>query len=227
VSIGYAATAQAEQPLQSNNYRFDETVIGAGGLIQSSSNSFQGSSAIGDLGVGNTASANFQVDAGSETTDDPALAFFFTNANVNFGAFSPSTAATATASFSISNYTSWGYIVQILGNAPSNGAHTIDAMASTAASQAGIEQFGMNLVANTSPTSFGANPDQGQFGFGVAAANYNTSNMFRYVSGETIASAPKSSGITAYTISYIVNVGSLTPGGQYSSNQTVVVTGTY
>jgi hypothetical protein len=100
-------------------------------------------------------------------------------------------------------------------------------MSTTGPSQAGVEQFGLNLVANTSPVSLGANPNHGQFGVGSAATNYATTNNYRFVSGETIASAPKSSGMTIYTISYIVNVSSLTPGGQYSSNQTVICTGTY
>jgi hypothetical protein len=91
----------------------------------------------------------------------------------------------------------------------------------------GIEQFGINLVANTLPISFGANPDNGQFGFGSVASGYNTPNNFRYVNGETIASASKDSGITNYTISYIVNVAPLTAGGTYTANQALVVTGTY
>jgi hypothetical protein len=85
----------------------------------------------------------------------------------------------------------------------------------------------MNLVANTSPISFGANPDHGQFGFGSASTNYGTANNFRFVNGETIASAPKSSGQTIYTISYLVNVNSLTPGGNYTSSQTLICTGTF
>ena len=108
-------------------------------------------------------------------------------------------------------------------------------MATTAASQAGVEQFGVNLVANTSPVNFGANPDNGQFGFGVIGngpgspgyANYSTPNQFRYVSGDTIASAPKSSGQTTYTLSFIANVAGVTPGGKYLSNQLLIVTGTY
>jgi hypothetical protein len=94
-------------------------------------------------------------------------------------------------------------------------------------SMVGAEQFGINLVANTQPESFGANPDQGQFGAGSASPNYGTSNQYRYVNGETIATSPKSSGITTYTVSYIINVGSLTPGGQYTSNQAIVCTPTF
>ena len=55
----------------------------------------------------------------------------------------------------------------------------------------------MLLLTPTHQTS-ALTPDNGQFGFGVAAVNYNESNKFRYVSGETIAMAPKSSGQTNY-----------------------------
>ena len=213
--------------LQSSNFRFDESAIGAGGLSQSNSTNYQSSNSTGDLSVGNTASGNYQINTGSQTTNDPTLSFALNNADINFGSFTASTASVTTANFSVSNYTSYGYVVQIAGVAPSNGTHTINAMTIKGPSQAGIEQFGVNLVANTLPTSVGANPNNGQFGFGVAAPAYATSNEYRYVSGETIAFAPKSSGVTTYTLSYLINVASLTPGGQYKSNQTLIVTGTY
>lgn len=100
-------------------------------------------------------------------------------------------------------------------------------MATNGPSVVGTSQFGINLVANTLPISIGANPDNGSFGFGLASTNYNTPNQYRYISGETIAQAPKSSGVTVYTITYLVNVPALTPGGQYISDQTLIVTGTY
>ena len=100
-------------------------------------------------------------------------------------------------------------------------------MTATNTSQVGVEQFGINLVANTSPTSLGVNPDNGQFGYGSVMPNYATPDNYRYVPGETIARAVKNSGVTVYTISYIANVAPLTPGGIYTSNQTLIVTGTY
>lgn len=212
---------------QSAHYQLRESLVGGGGLIQSTSPSYQSREAIGDTAVGNTASTNYQTNTGYVTTGDPALSVGLNNANATFTDFSPGTAATATASFEVADYTSYGYAVQIVGNPPSNGSHTITAMATTGASQPGSEQFGINLVANTSPIAFGANPNHGQFGVGSASPNYGTANQFRYVSGETIATAPKSSGDTIYTISYIVNVTSLTPGGQYSGNQSIICTGTY
>jgi hypothetical protein len=213
---------------QSAHYMLNESTVGAGGLNQSSSASYLGQDSIGNLGVGQSASTNFQVQAGSVTPSDPVLSVAV-NGTVNFTTFSAATAATATTTFTVLDYTTYGYVAQIIGNPPSNGATTIAAMGtvSPTASVVGTSQFGINLVANTLPTSVGSNLNNGQFGFGSVTANYSTSNVYRYVSGETIAKATKNSGLTTYTITYIVNVPALTPGGVYTSNQTLIVTGTY
>lgn len=214
---------------QSTNYSLSESSIGAGSSVQSSSTNYKSSDAAGDTAVGNATSTNFQTNSGTKTPNDPNLSVSINTGSVNFPAFSAAATATATATFSVLNYTSYGYVVQIAGTAPTNaGANkTIPAMSSTQPSQTGVEQFGINLVANTSPSSFGSNPDNGGYGFGTVAPNYNTPNSFRFVNGETIALSSKNSGQTNYTISYIVNVAGLTPGGQYTSNQTLIVTGTY
>jgi hypothetical protein len=210
----------------SPNYTFDESDIGGGGLIQSDSTNFRIRSSLGDSTIGNMSGTNYQMQAGPKTTADPALSFVV-NAASPFGTFSASLTSTATSTFTVLNYTSYGYIVQITGTPPTNNNHTIAPMTTTAPSQIGIEQFGINLAENTTPASFGANPDHGQFGLGDAAPNYRNANVFRYVDGETIAIGPKSSGVTTYTISYIANVASLTPGGQYNSNQQLVCTATF
>lgn len=223
----FCVTPVYAETLQSSSYRFEESAIGTGSLIESSSTNFQARSATGDIAIGNSASANFQVDSGTHTSPDPALTFTITNADVDFGSFSSAATTTASATFNVINYTTWGYVVQIIGTTPANGSHVIPGMGTTAIAQPGVEQFGVNLVANTSPSSFGANPDNGQFGHGLAATNYDTPNEFRFVSGETIATAPQNSGQTDYTMSYIINVGTLTPGGIYTAAQTLIVVGTY
>lgn len=231
VAVLFGAPAAATDTPSSPNYRFDETSIGTTNNLQSNSTNYRDQTGAGDTAVGSSSSANFQSQAGSDTSADPNLTFSVNSSGANFGMFSPATTSTATATFSVINYTSYGYVVQIAGNPPTHGSHTIDAMSANAPSQTGVEQFGINLVANTSPVSFGSNPNNGtapnNFGFGQAAPNYATPNQFRYVPGETIAQAPKSSGRTDYTISYVVNVTNLTPGGTYNSNQTLIVTGTY
>jgi hypothetical protein len=215
------------ETLQSPNFQLDESSIGTSNPIGQSSSNYKLNSATGDIGVGNSASANFQINAGSKTSANPVLAFSVNNTVTNFGVFSPAYPSVATTSFSVMDYTSYGYTVQILGNAPSNGNHTIASMPTLGQSQFGTEQFGINLVANTQPTSVGANPDNGAFGYGSVTTNYNVSNKFQFVSGDTIAKADKSSGVTTYTMTYLVNVAGLTPGGKYTSNQTLVVLGTY
>jgi hypothetical protein len=234
VSLFLAPSVHAET-LQSTNYRFDEPTVGAGSLNQSSSTNYRGQAGVGDLGIGNSSSANFQVNAGSKTSPDPVLSVAVTSSLADFGKLSPSSTSTATATFTVINYTSYGYAVQMTGTPPSYNGRSLAAMSTTALSQPGIEQFGINLVANTSPINFGNNLDNGQFGYGQIGngptapdySNYSTPNEYRYIPGEIIASAPKSSGQTTYTISFVANVSAITPGGEYLSNQTLIVTGTY
>lgn len=220
-------TVPTSQALQSTNYKIDEDSIGTGNMLQSSSANYQARDGINDLIIGNSSSANYQILGGAKTDPYPWLSFAITSSNVALGVLSSTTTSTGTATFSVLNYTSYGYIVQITGNAPTNSSRSIAAMNIAGPSQTGVEQFGINLVANTLPASLGANPDNGQFGYGSVTSNYSVTNNYRYVNGDIIAQAPKSSGLTNYTISYIVNVTPLTPGGQYTTNQSLVVTGTY
>ncbi|HET8709445.1 MAG TPA: hypothetical protein VFL85_04150 [Candidatus Saccharimonadales bacterium] len=230
------AVASAEKPLASAHYKFEESDLGGGGLVSASSPHYQSVLSAGDTAVGHSASGNYQTEAGSQTTKDPALTVIIDNYGAGFGSFSPAAPAHATASFSVSNYTSYGYSVILMGEPPSFGGHTIAPMGADTgpeASQTGIDQFGINLVKNTgfcgAGCDVGADPDYGQFGAATAkpTANYNTPNKFRYVSGESIVTSPKSSGLVKYTISYIVNVGNLTPSGEYKSSQSIVVVGTF
>lgn len=213
----------------STNYQIQEDDVGGGGRTESNSASYSAQDSIGDAAVGNANSSGYGQQAGSITTNDPTLTVIVNDSSVNLGALSASSTKTGTATFSVLNYTSYGYIVQIIGQPPNNGAYTLTGMSSPAASQAGDEQFGINLKDNSSP-DIGAEPQQvpdSSFSSGAAATGYNTVNIFKYISGNTIAQAAQSSGRTDYTISYIANMSINTPGGSYSGNQTLVVTGTY
>lgn len=226
-SLAYNDSLALADPLRSANYEFRETLIGGTGLLDTQSANYQARAGGAVLGLGNQIGTAYQLNAGHITTPDPTLTFTITDATADFGPFSSAAATTSTTTFEVINYTSYGYIVQVYGNPPANGSYEIDAMSSTGPSQVNTEQYGINLVANTSPVSFGANPNNGSFGFGQANDNYDNANNYRYVSGETIAEAPKSSGKTTYTISYIINVNALSHGGKYTANQTLIVIGTY
>lgn len=222
----FAAPALAEN-LVSPNYQFTEQSLGSSGLYGSQSAHFQSEQAVGILGLSTSASTNIQVQAGNVTTGDPALTFIVNSTSVDFGEFSATSTSTTTATFQVLDYTSYGYIVQIIGNPPSHNGVPLSAMATAGPAVPGTSQFGVNVVANTSPVSLGANPDNGQFGYGQAATGYDSPNNYKYVDGDIIAQGPKSSGNTTYTISYIINVNELSPGGAYTGSQTLICTGTY
>ena len=220
----WAPAAFADSPLKSNSYEVDESFIGGGGLVTENSANYRAGESIGDVGTGTSSSTNFQTNSGYTTTNDPALSFIVNTSSMNFGALTSTATATATMSFSAIYYTSYGYSVLIYGNPPSNGSHTLTAMSTTAASQTGTEQFGLNLRGNTSPIAFGADPSGG---YGTFSTGYGTINQYTYTSGSTIATSAKSSGVTNFTGSYIINTSVSTAGGTYTGTQTLICVGTY
>ncbi len=228
--------ASAQQS-SSSHYQVNEVYFGAGGDLNDCSSHYCAKESAGELNVGNTKSTNYQAQGGFDTDRAPYIAFTVSSSSVDLGVLTMGAAATTTATFSVKSYLASGYIVQIASNPPvSNGAspHTLTGLTSSTASSPGTEQFGMNLVANTTgcgaPANFGAAavqvPDS-TFSFGAAATGYNTCGLFKYVKGDTIASSAKSSGETDYTASYIYNISNVTPDGQYSYNGVFVATATY
>jgi hypothetical protein len=101
---------------------------------------------------------------------------------------------------------------------------------SPTASAIGTEQFGMNLVANTSPVTFGADPVQvpdSTFSFATPGAGYGTQNQYKYVKGDTLAQSTKSSGETDFTVSYIFNIDKVTQAGTYDFVHDMVAVATF
>ena len=230
---GYVPTSLYAQTLESTNYKIGESFIGPSGDLDSSSANYSSIGSVGDIGVGDAGDSSggtYRVIEGYNTPDEPALTFAVDTTNISFGALSLGSAATATATFSAYNYTSYGYVIQIIGTPPSIPGHSLSALASPTVSSVGTEQFGINLVANTNPIAFGSDPTQvpsAAFSYGGAATGYDTANLYKYVNGETVARATKSSGRTDYEISYIANIATSTPGGAYSGAQELVCIGTY
>lgn len=214
----------------SSHYQVNEVFFGAGGDLNDCSASYCAKESAGETGVGNTSSANYQAQAGFNTDRAPYLQFVVTGGSQSIGTLSTTTTQTATATFSVKAYLSSGYAVQVMGGGPTNGGYTMHSPSVPTSSAMGTEQFGMNLVANTSPKTFGSNPGQAPnatFSYGVASSGYNTPNYYKFVNGDTIASSSQSSGETDYTISYIFNVSNVTPGGAYTLRQILVATATF
>jgi hypothetical protein len=229
---GVALAAQSS----SSNYQVNEVFFGAGGALNNCSASYCAKESAGETAVGSTSSSNFQAHAGFNTDRAPYLEFIVNASNTDIGVLSTGSTTTTTGTFSVKNYLSSGYSVVTVSNPPKNNAYTMNNLASPTAVSAGTEQFGINLVANSScsgagmPSLLGADPVQvpsSAFSFGTAASGYDTPCQFKYVPGDTVAQSLKSSGETDYTISYIYNTSVLTPGGTYTFNDVLVATATF
>jgi hypothetical protein len=231
IILGGTAFAQ----YSSTNYKSNEILFGSGGGLGSSTN-YQAQQSLGNLGGGQSTSTNYRGSPGTVTPETPFLEFVVNTSSVSIGVVSTSAPSTGIATFYVKTYLANGYIVQTRSPGPVNGSHTMNLLTTPTVSSTGSEQFGMNLVANNScpqsgmPGSLGASPVQvpsSSYSFGTAAANYNTACSFTYNNGDTVAQSTQSSGETDYTISYLFNISSVTPGGVYTMNQSLVATSTF
>lgn len=214
----------------SANYRVDQTFFGSGGELNACSGSYCSKQTAGELGVGNTSSSNYQAYAGFNTTDDPYIEFVVTGNNIDLGYLDTASTKTATGTFYVRAWQASGYIVRTASDPPTNtgpSQYQMTALATPTGPSPGTEQFGINLVDNSSP-NIGANPQQSQsFSYGTASTGYDTANLFKYVKGDAVAESAQSTGVTTYTVSYIFNIANATPSGAYQFRHVLVATGTF
>lgn len=236
VVVSFSPLAYAQQS-SSAHYQVGEVYFGTGGELNACSSSYCSKQSAGETGVGNTSSTNYQAQAGFNTDRTPYIQFIVTGGTTDLGVLTTASAKTATGTFSVKTYLAGGYVVQTASDPPTSNLPThpiIAGLASPTASSSGSEQFGINLVANTTvcgaPTNYGANPIQvpsGTFSFGQVSSGYNTCGLFKYVKGDTVAYSTRSSGETDYTISYLFNISNITAAGAYQFNHVLVATSTY
>lgn len=144
--------------------------------------------------------------------------------SVDFGSFSASAASTGTSVMAASTNANSGYSITVNGATLTSGGNTISALASQTASSPGSEQFGLNLVSNSSPSVGSAVSGTGS---GTATANYGTTNQFRFVTGDSVGSASASTNANTFTVSYLVNIGGATEPGTYTATMTYICTATF
>ena len=214
--------------MSSTNYKINADSINIGGG-QSSSANYKMEGTIGEAATGDSASGSYGIEAGYQAMWDypPYLSFSLDGNYVDFGVLDSYLPSFDTTGFTVSTNADNGYAVTVAGNTltHSNASDTISAMGTAALSSIGTEQFGINLVANTSP-SVGADPDPFDTS-GEAATGYDTANYFKFVSGDTIASASSFTYPTTFTISYLGNANITTEGGWYTTVLTLIATGRY
>jgi hypothetical protein len=229
----------------SSNYRIEESYFGTGGEVDASSTNYRARQSAGSLGVGPASSAAYDAAAGFVTPSEPFLEVFVTGATVSFGtlddlttSFGSAQAGTCNCSFTVRSYLSSDYVVVTASQPPTNESGislTAKSVLGAPSGSQSVEEFGINLVANTTLGTFGANPvnqPDSTFADGKAEPGYDTPNQFKYNVGDVIARSPATAGNpgigeTDYTISYIAKAKSTSKAGFYVMQHTLVVTPTF
>lgn len=217
--VGGTALAQTSS---SNNYQMVESQFGNASSNESCSTQYCATVSIGNDSQTSPVSTP---EFGEADYSEPLLEMIVISGGSNLGDLSTEKTGTKTMEVKIRNYLTGGYRLQIIGDAPQYKNRSLYALATPTASNPGTEQFGINVVANTTP-EVGKNPvlqPGGGDGTGLILENYNTPNLFMYVSGQTVAETTTNTGGADFTISMIVNISNSTPAGQYSGDFAAVV----
>ena len=153
------------------------------------------------------------------------LTFTLANATVALGILSTSATGTGTSSMTVGTNAATGYSVNYSGTTLTSGANTITAMAAAAASTTNSKQFGINLMANTTPA---VGSGVSGTGTGTAATGYNVADQFKFVvAGDVVASASAPTNDNVFTTSYIANIDAITAAGAYSTVLTYIATANF
>ncbi|MCX6728301.1 MAG: hypothetical protein NTV39_00825 [Candidatus Saccharibacteria bacterium] len=157
---------------------------------------------------------------------DETLTFTLATATVALGTLTTSSTGTGTSSMTVGTNGATGYSVAYNGNTLTSGTNTITGMTVLAGSTQNSKQFGINLVANTTPT-IGSNKSGG--GTGVPTAGvYDTTNQFKFnPAGEVVAAATVPTNTNTFTTSYIANIDAVTAAGAYSTVLTYTATANF
>jgi hypothetical protein len=156
-----------------------------------------------------------------------SLTFSLSATSLALGTLSTGSASTGTITFNVATNGTSGLNVAASGTTLTSGSNTIAACSSGCTSNpGGAEQFGFNLVSNSSP-SVGA-AASGSAPIATAATNYNTANTFRFApAGETVATAANPVNTTTFTVAYIANIKSTTPAGSYAGTTEFIETANF
>ncbi len=147
-----------------------------------------------------------------------------TGSLLDFGDFDIFATRSATSVMQAMTNASGGYAITVNGTTLSSGINTIAALTSQTASNTGVSQFGLNLRNNATP-NVGADPSGP--GSGAASGTYDDANLYRFNSGDLVASAGVPTDANTYTSSYIVNINGSQAAGIYTATMTYICTAAF
>lgn len=155
---------------------------------------------------------------------DETLTFTLATATVALGTLTSAATGSGTSSMTAATNGGTGYSITVAGTTLTSGTNTITALAAPTASAINNSQFGLNLMLNTTP-AVGSNVSGA--GSGTAATGYNTANSYKFVTGDTVASATLPTNSNVFTSSYIANISGATAAGAYSTVMNYVATANF
>jgi len=222
VGVGIFAQQASAETSTSPNYQMTESEFGNATGVESCSSQYCSQVTVGDDGQSSSASS---AEFGTANYSEPLLEMIVTTDGSNLGDLSTERTGTKTMSVKVRNYLSGGYRLMIVGDAPKYGARSLATIATPTVSKPGTEQFGINVVANTTP-SVGKNPvlqpGEGD-GVDLITADYKVPNLFKYINGDTVALSQQNTGGADFTVTMIVNISNVTPAGHYTGDFAAVI----
>lgn len=158
-----------------------------------------------------------QVNDNCEGTND--------NYYSDMGTLSAGSTLTAQSQMAVGTNATAGFSITANGTPMAAGTNIIDSLTDPTESKPGTNQFGINLVANNTPT-VGSDP-QGTWANALPASQYATPNKYKFVSGDEVAYSPNVSLMKKFTISYIVNSRPDLKPGVYTTTITYIASGRF
>jgi len=158
---------------------------------------------------------------------DETLTFTLATATVALGTLGIATTGTGVSSMTVATNGATGYSVGYNGTTLTSGANPITAMATAAGSVQNSKQFGINMMANTTP-AIGSNKSGSGTGIVPVASGYDVANSYKFnVAGDTVASSTGPTNTNTFTASYIANIDGMTSAGAYSTVLTYTATANF
>lgn len=156
---------------------------------------------------------------------DETLTFTLASNTVALGKLTTAGTGSGASTMTLATNAVSGYTLNYSGDTLKSNGNSITAMSTAGGSLTDHKQFGINLMANTTP-SIGSNVTGS--GSGTPSSGYDSANVFKFnTSGDTIATASAPTNSNTFTTSYIANIDGSTAPGAYSTTITYTATANF
>lgn len=193
--------------MSSPNYRIDQSFVGSGGTRETSAN-YQVLETVGDIGTGNSSSANYRLRAGFLSgTQDASLTFSVSTSSLNLGSISPSAVSSAAHTMTVTTDLTRGYVITAQADGPfRSGPNSIPFVADGTVT-AGSAEYGARFTGG-----LGSHPTGDISLAPLTTVTTYTDNV---------------SGGDTTTATYRVSAAPSTQPGSYASTTTYIATATF